>query len=387
MLKSLRLSNFLSFAPDAPSIELRSLNVLIGANGSGKTNFLKALRVLQATTYNFMSYLNQENTFDEWRHRFSGDHTLPIAIDAHFEIPVDRLNVDLNHRIELRNHGKNTAFFETTVKNDGSVGKIQKLFEESTSGQQYLSQNGTLDLLETDDDDRRLSIIERAARMNGQTSFKYLNRFLRGFRLYDSWVFGPNNIMRASQKHVSSEPLYEPDYSNFLSILHDLNEHPQEQRSFMKFVQEILPDLENVFPKIRSTALDPFFVQNGVTMSMRHLSDGTLRYIFLGALLHHPTLPSIVCIEEPELGLHPDMLRSVIDLIKKASARAQIIITTHSDLVLDMFSDTPESILVFDREEEKTTVSRLSQAELGDSLERYSLGDYWLRGGIGGKRW
>jgi predicted ATPase len=94
-----------------------------------------------------------------------------------------------------------------------------------------------------------------------------------------------------------------------------------------------------------------------------------------------------MCIEEPELGLHPDILPSVGDLLREASARTQLIVTTHSDSLVSALSDTPESILVCDRDSEGTHLRRLEREPLKEWLEKYSLGELWRMGEIGGTRW
>lgn len=117
------------------------------------------------------------------------------------------------------------------------------------------------------------------------------------------------------------------------------------------------------------------------------LSDGTLRYLCLLAILYHPTPPPLICLEEPEIGLHPDLISSLAEMLKEASQRTQIIVTTHSDLLVSKFSDQPEAIVVCERTPDGTTLERLDAKKLELWLEEYSLGEVWMRGGIGGTRW
>lgn len=118
------------------------------------------------------------------------------------------------------------------------------------------------------------------------------------------------------------------------------------------------------------------------------LSDGTLRYLCLLAILCDPTPPPLICIEEPELGLHPDVLPKVADLLVQASLRTQIVVTTHSDVLVDAMTDRPESVIVVEKHEGKTFMKRLTDDdELKGYLEDYRLGEAWLRGMIGGTRW
>jgi len=117
------------------------------------------------------------------------------------------------------------------------------------------------------------------------------------------------------------------------------------------------------------------------------LSDGTLRYLCLLAILCHPAPPPVVCIEEPELGLHPDVLPTLADLMKEASDRCQLIVTTHSDVLVDAMTDQPEAVLVAEKHEAGTTLTRLDADKLKPWLEKYRLGQLWTRGEIGGTRW
>jgi predicted ATPase len=120
---------------------------------------------------------------------------------------------------------------------------------------------------------------------------------------------------------------------------------------------------------------------------MSRLSDGTLRYLCLLSILCDPSPPPLVCIEEPELGLHPDILPDLVDLMVEASARTQLVVTTHSDIILDALTQRPESVLVASKDEGQTYLRRLNGDELQGWLKSYRLGRVWLNGAIGGTRW
>ena len=117
------------------------------------------------------------------------------------------------------------------------------------------------------------------------------------------------------------------------------------------------------------------------------LSDGTLRYLSLLAILLHPDPPPIVAIEEPELGLHQDVLPHVAELLVGASQRTQLVVTTHSRMLVDALSDYPSSVLVCEKERGESHIERLDQATLKVWLEKYTLGDLWSKGQIGGNRY
>ena len=117
------------------------------------------------------------------------------------------------------------------------------------------------------------------------------------------------------------------------------------------------------------------------------LSDGTFRWLCLLAILLNPEPPQLICLEEPEIGLHPDVIVELAKLLRECSERVQLIVTTHSDTLIDALSLTPEDVLVCEKKEGSTTLTRLNEVELKTWLEQYSLGQLWRRGDIGGNRW
>lgn len=130
-----------------------------------------------------------------------------------------------------------------------------------------------------------------------------------------------------------------------------------------------------------------FLHEGNHTIPATRLSDGTLRYLCLLSILCHPDPAPLICIEEPELGLHPDALPYLAKLLIAASERTQLIITTHSDIFVDALTDTPEAVLVAGRSEGGTTLERLDAEKLGPWLDDYRLGQLWINGKIGGTRW
>ena len=139
--------------------------------------------------------------------------------------------------------------------------------------------------------------------------------------------------------------------------------------------------------QVEAGSVQVFLKEGNVPIPATRLSDGTLRYLCLLAILCNPRLPPLVCIEEPELGLHPDILPGLANLLREASERCQIIVTTHSDTLVDALTDTPESIVVCEKENGQTKLKRLDKGELSHWLEKYRLGELWTSGELGGNRW
>ena len=117
-----------------------------------------------------------------------------------------------------------------------------------------------------------------------------------------------------------------------------------------------------------------------------HMSDGTLKYLLLLSIFHNPQRGTLVFIDEPESCLHPDMIRSVAKMMKMAAKTSQIIVATHSALLLNAFE--LDDILVFEKNDKnETQIIRYSEDDFGDREDELLPGQLWLNGEIGGKRW
>ena len=118
------------------------------------------------------------------------------------------------------------------------------------------------------------------------------------------------------------------------------------------------------------------------------LSDGTLKFLCLLAVLLDPDPAPLICIEEPEVGLHPEAIQIVADALVEASGRTQLIVTTHSEALIDALSERPGDVLITERDfDNGTQFRRLKKEQLSLWLERYSLGQLWRKGELGGTRW
>lgn len=117
------------------------------------------------------------------------------------------------------------------------------------------------------------------------------------------------------------------------------------------------------------------------------LSDGTLRFLALATILLQPDPPSLICLEEPELGMHPDMIRMVARMIVDASTKTQLIISTHSEHLLTALQDDFDALFAFDAGLQGSIVRHFSREEYMDWREEHTLGELWTSGELGGNRW
>jgi predicted ATPase len=179
----------------------------------------------------------------------------------------------------------------------------------------------------------------------------------------------------------------EEDFSNLGLFLNRLRRTPQVKRAVLEALRDLYEGFSDFDVSVEGGTVQVFFTEGNFTIPATRLSDGTLRYLCLLAILSDPEPPPLICIEEPELGLHPDILPKVADLLISAATRAQLIVTTHSDILVDALTDRPEAILVCEKRAGQTVMRRLDEQELTGWLEKYRLGELWTRGELGGTRW
>ena len=194
--------------------------------------------------------------------------------------------------------------------------------------------------------------------------------------------------MRLPQKADLQNQYLEPDCSNLGLVLNYIKSDMPSKKRLLKELQYFYNDVEDYESVISGGSVQIYFQEHGLRASVpaTRLSDGTLRYLCLLAILCHPSPPPLICLEEPELGLHPDVLPNLASLLRDVSNYSQIIVTTHSEVFVDSFSDAPEAILVAEKIDTETKLSRLNGKQLKPWLDKYRLGDLWTRGDIGGTR-
>ena len=216
----------------------------------------------------------------------------------------------------------------------------------------------------------------------------WLASYYERIRIYREWTFGRNAIFREPQKADLPNDVLAEDFSNLGLFLNRLKtRHPAAARAILEGLTELYDRLTDFNVLIEGGTVQVFFTEGEFVIPATRLSDGTLRYLCLLSILCDPNPPPLICIEEPELGLHPDVLPKLADHLMAASRRTQLIVTTHSDVLVDAMSEQPEAVVVCEKHNGATTLERLNREGLQVWLEKYRLGELWIRGDLGGTRW
>ncbi len=217
---------------------------------------------------------------------------------------------------------------------------------------------------------------------------KHIQSFSDLFFFRD-WQYGPTAPVRSGPQPIdlSSERL-RTDGRNLAHVVKRIRENEQSNAKFMEFLTELYEDISDVTVEEAHAYYFLYVLENEQKRRVERISDGTLRYLALLAILCDPEPPKLICLEEPELGLHPDLIHVIARAIRYASERTQIIATTHSVSLVDDFTDMPESIVVCEKIDGSTELRRLDLEEMAPFLaKRHRLGELWTSGLIGGNRW
>jgi len=357
VIKSIKLENFLSFGGNSQAIELHPLNIIVGANGCGKSNFLEAFDLLRNAPGDIKKPIREGGGVLEWLYKGCTKNDTPTAS---IEVTIQTFCyhvafTSVDARFEITR--------EWLKNNEDSL-----LYEGSFNHASALSQINDI---------------------NKHPGITGLSKIVGKIKLYRDWSFGRGVPCRQPQPMDMPCEYLEPDCSNLALVLNQMNHDIPAKRRLLKELQNFYPDAEDYFVNTIGNYVQVYFQERGFDKPIpaSRLSDGTLRYLCLLAILCNPNPPPLICIEEPELGLHPDVIPCLARLMEEASEKCQLIVTTHSDILVDSFNENPEVILIAEKVDSETQMTRLKKDELAPWLEKYRLGALWTRGDIGGTRW
>ena len=319
------------------NLKLGPINVLIGPNGSGKSNFIEVFSFLrEITSERLKDYVNRAGGAAKILH-FGSRTTEELIIDISFDDIANRYTITLRatdtDMLYLSSESDRfwNAHSDSDIRNHPDRWRIYHFHDTSST-----------------------SPMRKTADVND-------NRYLRS---------NASNL------------------SAFLYYLHET--HEASYNLIRRTVQQVAPFFDDFL-------LQPLALNNDkIRLEWRHkrseayfdassLSDGSLRFIALATLFlqPEPLRPSIILLDEPELGLHPYAIAMLASLVKQASVKTQVILSTQSSLLIDHFQ--PEDVLVAERIDGQTQFTRLNAIRLKTWLEDYSLGQLWEKNEIGGR--
>jgi len=358
MLKELKIFGFKSIRE--MKLKLNPLNVLIGANGAGKSNFIDLLRLLKSLQNNQLQfYIGKAGGANSLLHYGT---SITSQMGAHFWFNID--NTSICYRVQFSDAPIDTLIFaeeslESKQRQNFGMGHKESLLfknqdiDHAALAQKMrheVSQYGLFQFHDTSE----------TAKMRGNCELHH-NRYLMN------------------------------DGSNLAAILYKL------QQTQFSYYERIVDTIQQIAPFFEDFILEPLALNpNYIHLHWRsrhsqyefgphQLSDGTLRTIALITLLLQPEtdLPTLLVLDEPELGLHPYAITVMTSLIRSASVHSQIILATQSSPFLDHFEAT--EIVVVEQQEGVSSFKRIESENLSAWLEEYSLSELWEKNVIGGR--
>ncbi|MGC9950086.1 MAG: AAA family ATPase [Bryobacteraceae bacterium] len=382
-LKSIRLKNILSFK-DA-KLPLDSLNVLIGPNAAGKSNLIDAIGLLRAAPDDLNGAILRGGGAQAWIR--VGEKGASKIGGIECEVTLD--SGALEYAMEFSS-ADGAFVMERESLRRASQRSAGVYFERSAAGVKFKQRphNGS-PAAQTAPIASQVSVFSAIRDPLDRTPITRLGTELRRIRIYRTFDTGPQGQARTGAHTSLPKEFLDDTGYNLAVVLHEMTFNGTIER-VNEYLRRLADQFEGVRVRLDSGVAQVAIKEKGIEQPIpaTRLSDGTLKFLCLMALLLHANPPTLICLEEPELGLHPDALQLVAEVLRDAAERSQLIVTTHSEALVDALSGKPEAVVVCERDFDNTTsFQRLSRKELSLWLERYRLGELWRKGEIGGNRW
>ena len=357
-LKQIKIDGFKSIR-NLDELTLGNLNILIGANGAGKTNFI--------SVFQFLNEIVEKNLQNFVRIAGGANALLYLGQKTTKEITIN---------LDFGRNGYEAKFAPTSADN--------LFFSEEKCW--YYSRNSDYQYFIKLGQGHEETRLPKEARM-GKIA-RHVLQYLKSWKIYHFHDTSEQAKVKLTGD-INDNAILRPDASNLAAFLYLLQEKHQE------YYDRIVKTIRLVGPFFDDFVLRPSpFNQNKIQLEWREkdsdayfnansLSDGTLRFICLTTLLLQPTLPSTILIDEPELGLHPYAINLLASMLQSAATKTQVIVSTQSVSLVNQFK--PEDIIVVDREDGQSVFRHLESQEIENWLEEYDLGDLWKKNIIGGR--
>jgi predicted ATPase len=334
------------------------LNVLIGANGSGKTNFIRFFELLghmMDPNKGLQNYVSGRGRADAFL--FRGMKVTP-EFTAHLKFGLNE------YAFTLRAADDRSLFFarEEAPFQGPKYGKIR-----NDQGSGHLES----------------ALVKRK---DLSASEKWVVKTIRDWRVYHFHDTSPSAPVMGLCNMLDSDVLHGNAANLAAFLMHMENNHPAYFSRIEETVRQVAPFFGSFVLKEVSAGQTQLLWKDRYSDLLYYphqLSDGTLRYICLAAVLLQPNPASTLIIDEPELGLHPFAIKLLASLLHEASLRAQLIVSTQSSLLLDEL--TPEQVIVVNQVDGETVLERQDPDRLSEWLQEYTLGQLWEKNELGGQ--
>lgn len=370
-LKNISIKGFKSFGPEGQEIPIQDITVLLGANGAGKSNLISFFHMLNfMTTGALQNYIGQSGYANSLLF-FGSKETTRIIAELTFSdsLSEDKYKFSLSHAA-----GDTLIFTEETLywKNHNSNNPFRVSLDPG------LKESG---------------LFEQSKKPNSRIE-RVIYRLLKNIQVFQFHDTSKEAKVR-NAGYINDNEFLRSNGGNLAAFLYAIKNQENGEKYYNKIIRYIrfaLPQFDN-FVLVPSAQNKNYIMLNWLEKDSDYLfgphqiSDGSLRFMALSTLLLQPPdlLPSVVILDEPELGLHPLAISLLGEMVKTTSRHCQIILATQSTRLIDEFN--PEDIIVVERnEKEKCSIfKKLDIDALENWVNTYSMSEIWEKNIIGGK--
>jgi len=397
MIKSIRLKNFFSFKE--ATIDLHpNLNVLIGINGSGKSNLFKVIHLLKEGVAGIGLKHLILNTWGGFKEVLFAGRRGSDTIEIEFVLDGEKVRQygyffkeDIHYRIELRQVPSSVNFSVSERLYLPRQTQRDFIYIELHDGKGVLNEckdDDMLSLVRYNDFDAQELALSKIFDTDRYFQIATVRKAIAELVVYNHFDTTPQSHIRRPMLPTSEKRLLS-DGSNLPQMLNTLKINDKPSFSALR---ETLRNINEQF-----TDIDFNFIGGNIELMLAeeklnrsihvsHLSDGTLRFLCLMSIFFNRERGALVCIDEPEIGLHPDMIHTMIQSLKESATETQFILTTHSAHFLDYFDF--EHIRIVEKDEHNASrVAQYTKEDFKGWYEEFSLGKMWRAGDLGGNRW
>jgi predicted ATPase len=399
MFDYIKIEGFRSFKK--VELEVPRLAVLIGPNGGGKSNLIDLLMLMaEAGDGKLANGVFKRGGFTSIAFGFNPSQEVRIELRFKGVMPPSKLG-----RVPRRDDKDLDVIFKMAARNYGSVACVtEELVRQESAMEPSLSgdivSRGSLGAVfrvpgesgAVTDQRREVSPNELAiSQVKDPTKYPAASAVLEqlgGWTFYRDIDVGPESRVRQPDLLRPDIRLL-PNGSNLSSVFYAIQqEHSNEWPEILEILNTAYPDFVKLnFParggdgKVFLRWFEGPYEKEGISVNL--LSDGTLKLLCLIAILVNPDPPPLICIDEPELGLHPDWIKLAAEMMQSAAARTQLIVATHSPQIVANLD--PEQVIVTEKKDGESHLTRLERQDLEKWLKDFNLSDLWLAGHFGGR--
>lgn len=364
-------------------IDLRPLNVMIGANGVGKTSFLEVLSLVASSTLAQMKYKTRDlGGFNDVLTRNSSSASTQSVGKLSIALHIDMSDLQTRlYELEITSADSGYNIYRENLRSGDNVFGEQLIYRFFNDVTYMPEENAVKPTWHFDWFETALSQTP-----NIMQNTEEVRQYLASISLFSPINVGLHSPIRLPQP-MSPASMPGKNGEDLVSYLYTLREnHPERFHIIEDTLSAAFPDFERIgFPPVAAGVLAMTWKDKSFDkpMYMNQLSEGTLRFLWLTSLLQSPDLPAITMIDEPEVSLHPELLSLLAQLLREASERSQVFVATHSDRLIRFLK--PSEVLVMDSEDGYAKMTRADSMDIEHWLEDYSLDEVWQMGQIGGR--